>query len=321
MSKFEWEKLGRVFDPGDVKDVWWMKTFAQAPSALVLEDRIRVFFSTRPDPDANGLFVSYLAYIDLNPDNLFEITQIAKKPVINLGDLGNFDEFGVNPASVIKNGHETRVYYAGWTRCESVTVNAAIGIAISYDDGVNFNRIGPGPVLSYSLDEPFILGSPRVRKIGEAWYLWYVAGRKWVGNDKGNPEPIYKIRMATSSDGINWKKHGVDLIQDRLGEQECQASPEVIYRDGLYHMFFSYRHNFDFKTKENGYRIGYAYSEDLKTWHRQDKNAGISISDEGWDSEMVSYPNIFDLNGSLFMLYQGNQIGRNGFGLAKLKNN
>jgi predicted GH43/DUF377 family glycosyl hydrolase len=293
--------------------------FAQAPSALVLEDRVRVFFSTRPAPDDAGLYVSYLTYIDLNPDNLFEVMQVSKKPVMDLGELGTFDEFGINPPSVIKNGDQTRVYYAGWTRCESVTVNAAIGVALSYDDGVNFARLGSGPVLSYSVDEPFILGSPRIRKFGGLWYLWYVAGRKWVENKGGNPEPVYKIRMATSADGLSWEKHGVDLISDRLGSQECQASPEVIYRDGLYHMFFSYRHNFDFKTKENGYRIGYAYSEDLVNWHRNDDFAGIDISESGWDSEMISYPNIFELKGSLYMLYQGNQIGRNGFGLARLK--
>lgn len=86
-------------------------------------------------------------------------------------------------------------------------------------------------------------------------------------------------------------------------------------------MFFSFRHNFDFKTKENGYRIGYAYSEDLLNWHRNDEDAGIDVSQDGWDSEMVSYPNIFELNGSTYMLYQGNQIGRSGFGLAKLKVN
>lgn len=315
---FYWEKLGRVFEPQMVKNIWWMKHFAQAPSVLELSDRIRVFFSTRPDPDANGQYLSYLGYVDLDKADLFRIVDVSKRPVIELGNLGTFDEFGINPASVIKDKDEIRIYYAGWSRCESVTVNAAIGMAISKNSGVRFTRLGDGPVLSYSINEPFVLGSPRVRRFGDKWYMWYVAGSKWVPNDRGNPEPIYKIRMAESIDGINWLKYGKDLISPVLGDQECQASPEVIEKGGLYHMFFSYRHNFDFKTKEKGYRIGYASSLDLKNWRRNDSFAGIDLSDDGWDSEMVSYPCIFNLQQTTYMLYQGNQIGRTGFGLAKL---
>jgi len=316
---FTWIKQGKIFDPTKIRNIWWMKEFAQAPSVLAFDTFIRVYFSCRPGADENGQYVSYLGYVDLKRNNLFEVVNICKKPVLELGELGTFDEFGVNPASVVRNGHEVRVYYAGWTRCESVTVNAAIGIAISHDDGVNFSRIGNGPVLSYSLDEPFILGSPRIRKFNNKWYLWYVAGKSWVENIAGkNPEPIYKIRMAISEDGINWIKHGADLIESKVGEDECQASPDVFFQNGTYHMFFSYRHNFNFKTKEKGYRIGYAYSNDLITWHRDDLKVGIDLADDGWDSEMISYPHVFELDGSIYMLYQGNKIGKYGFGLAKL---
>ncbi|WP_250658623.1 hypothetical protein [Alkalimarinus coralli] len=316
---FEWKKLGKIFDPTEVRNIWWMKEFAQAPSVLIFEKFVRVFFSCRPAADSNGQYVSYLGYADLKRDNLFEVINICKKPVLELGSLGTFDEFGVNPASVIRHGQEVRVYYAGWTRCESVTVNAAVGVAISYDDGVNFSRLGNGPVLSYSIDEPFVLGSPRIRKFNDKWYLWYVAGKRWVENKNGNPEPIYKIRMATSFDGIKWVKHGSDLIESKLGDSECQASPDVFFRNGKYHMFFSYRFNFDFKTKDKGYRIGYAHSKDLITWVRDDDKAGIRLSDAGWDSEMISYPHLFELDSHVFMLYQGNHIGKYGFGLAELK--
>ena len=84
-------------------------------------------------------------------------------------------------------------------------------------------------------------------------------------------------------------------------------------------MFFSYRHNFDFKTREKGYRIGYASSDDLWNWVRDDARAGIDISETGWDSEMISYPHVFDLGEIIYMFYQGNQIGKSGFGLAKLE--
>ena len=314
---FSWRKLGRVFDPRDV-DIEWMRDFAQAPSALVLDDRVRVYFACRPPADSNGQFVSYVAYADFKRDNLLERIDISDERVLALGERGTFDEFGTNPASVIRNGAEIWMYYAGWTRCESVPFNAAIGLAVSRDNGETFARVGNGPVLSYSFDEPFVIGSPRIRKFNGTMYLWYVAGKKWI-KAEGRPEPVYKIRMATSADGVHWTKHGVDLIQSMLEEDECQASPDVFFSKGRYHMFFSYRHTLGFQQKGRGYQIGYASSTDLRTWARDDAKAGIAVSPEGWDSETISYPNVFELDGHTYMYYQGNQVGKFGFGLARLE--
>lgn len=89
---------------------------------------------------------------------------------------------------------------------------------------------------------------------------------------------------------------------------------------GRYHMFFSYRESQDYKGKDGGYRIGYAWSDDMLTWHRCDDQAGLTVSDHGWDAEMVSYPHLFNLDGQTYMLYQGNEMGRSGMGLAQLSN-
>jgi hypothetical protein len=206
---FKWKKLGRVFDPREIKGREWLNEFAQAPSVLIFDDFIRVYFSCRPLPDQNGQYVSYSAYVDLNRKNLFEIVNVAANPILKLGDRGTFDEFGTYPTSVIKNGDDVIAYYGGWTRCESVPFNVAIGIAISNNNGESFIKVGSGPVLSYSSDEPFVLSGPKIRKFNDRWYLFYISGRKWLENN-GKPEPVYKIRMATSEDGINWTKHNKD---------------------------------------------------------------------------------------------------------------
>lgn len=295
-----------------------MKEFAQSPSVLIFDQFVRVFFCTRPKPSPEGNYLSFLSYIDLDRNNLTNVVNFCSSPPLELGGYGTFDEFGTNPISVIKDNDEIRVFYAGWTRCESVPFNAAIGTAISRDGGKSFQRVGLGPVLSYCPDEPFLVGSPRVRKYGDKWYLWYVAGKKWLqSNDK--PEPVYKIRMATSEDGLNWNRLGIDLIDDKLGEHECQACPDVIKQNGVYHMFFSYRHSHNYKEAQNGYRIGYATSVDMVSWNRRDELAGMDVSEEGWDSEMVNYPHVFQVDGKTYMLYQGNQMGRSGMGLAIMK--
>lgn len=317
---FKWKKLGRVFNPATVTDKVWLKEFAQAPSVLIFDKFVRVYFSTRPHADANGQYVTYSSFLDLNRKNLFEILRINDEPIFKLGDLGTFDEFGTYPTSVIRNGKQVWAYYAGWTRCKSVPFNINIGFATSNDEGKTFTKFGNGPVISYGPDEPFMLSGPKIRRFNDKWYLFYIAGKNWVVDENGKPEPVYKIRMAISDDGINWVKQNKYLIKEKVEEDEAQASPDVLYKNGKYHMFFCYRYSIGYRGKDKGYRIGYASSTDLINWERDDSKAGIDVSEgDGWDSEMISYPHVFELDRKIYMLYLGNQVGKVGFGLAELE--
>ncbi len=295
-----------------------MNSYAQGPSSLVLEKTIRVYFSCRPLPDSQGRFVSYSSWVELDRKDPTRIVAVANTPILNLGDKGTFDEFGTYPSSVIPYEEGYRAYYGGWTRCESVPFDVAIGLAES-KDGRIFQRVGPGPVLGRSASEPFILSGPKIRKFNDQYILFYIAGRRWLIH-AGRAEPVYKIRMALSRDGIQWKIFNQDLIPDSLGPDEAQASPDVTYSSGKYHMFFCYRAPIDYRrNKSNTYRIGYAWSTDLETWNRDDAQAGLSPSKNGWDSEMVAYPHIAEIDGDTFLFYLGNLVGKQGFGLAKLK--
>jgi hypothetical protein len=118
-------------------------------------------------------------------------------------------------------------------------------------------------------------------------------------------------------DGIHWQRNGAPLIETRE-EHECHAGQAVIFKNGLWHMWFSYRRGLEFRNAEGGYRIGYATSQNLKDWHRNDAQAGISISRNGWDSEMVCYPNIVEFENKIWMFYCGNYFGKTGFGYAEL---
>lgn len=315
---FHWIKKGRIFNPLDHKNGVWLNEFAQAPSTIILDDRVRVYFSCRPPADAQGKYVSYSAYVDFDRNNLTRIIEVSCDPVLQLGDTGCFDEFGIYPVSVIRHEDEYRLYYTGHTRCESVPFDTSIGLATS-QDGKIFTRIGPGPVLSAGPHEPFVISGPKIRKFGDLYYLWYITGLRWIvaGDRK---EIVYKIRMATSHDGIIWSRMNRNIIDDILGNDETQASPDVFYADGRYHMFFCYKYASGFREDETrGYRIGYALSDDLYHWERHDHLAGIKPSPEGWDSDTVAYPHVFKLDGKIYMLYLGNEVGRYGFGLAELQ--
>ena len=317
----KWKKIGQIFSPQKVNDGIereWMKEFSQCTSTLVFEDFVRIYFSCRPYKDQEGQAKSYTAFIDVDRKDLSKILRVAENPVLSLGKLGAFDEFAVYPSSVLREGDKVYLYYAGWNRMRSVPFNTSIGMAVSNDGGTSFERMGDGPILGPSLSEPFVISGPKIRKFEGKYFLFYLAGTEWVMHN-GSPEIIYKNKMAISDDGVNWTRMNRNIIEDKIDHLECQAGPDVFFYKEKYHMYFVYRHGVDFRSAPGrGYKIGYAHSDDLINWTRDDENSGIEYSEEGWDSTMHHYPHVFELDGFHYMVYNGNDFGKYGFGLAIL---
>ena len=315
----KWRKLGKVFDPADHALPADCIGFAQSPQTLVLADRVRVFFSTRAR-DQSGKFLSHVTFVDF--DLGFEkILQVNPTTVIALGGLGCFDEHGIFPMHVLDDGDRVLAYTTGWNRKVSVSADASVGLAISHDRGLSFTKHGTGPIMAASLREPFLVADSFVIKRDGTYHMWYIFGTRWKKfTETEAPDRVYKIAYASSENGVDWLRDGQLIIPDRLDEDECQALPTVIEIDGRFHMYFCYREAYGFRTDSTrGYRLGYAYSDDMKHWTRDDANAGIGFSADGWDSTMQCYPHVFRVADKVYMLYNGNDFGRAGFGLAILE--
>lgn len=314
----KWEKLGKIFDPTDHLLANNCAAFSQSPQSLVLHDRIRVFFSTR-ERDSVGKYLSHVAFVDFDR-NMKTVLGISDNAVLPLGGLGSFDEHGIFPFHVLREEGRVLAFTTGWNRKVSVSVDAAIGLAISQDDGQTFKRHGTGPIMGPALHEPFLIGDAFVARYGGLYHMWYIFGIKWKQLAKSEPaDRVYKIAHATSSNAIDWDRNGTPIITDRLNADECQALPTVFHLGNRYHMYFCFRQAHGFRDHTNhAYRIGYAYSTDLVTWIRNDEAAGIDVSETGWDSQMQCYPHTFEIDKKIYMLYNGNKFGKHGFGLAVL---
>jgi len=314
----KWEKLGKIFDPSDHILADGFSSFAKSPQALVFDDFIRIYFCAQK-LDANGKYLSCPKFVDFNK-SFSRVLEVSDKPIIELGNLGEFDEHGIFPFNPLFINGAVWGFTSGWSRRISVSIDMAIGLAISTDGGRYFNKHGSGgPILSAALNEPFLVGDPYVKLINNQFHMWYIFGTNWVRKkEDGEAERFYKIAHATSADGIEWLRDGLAIIPDAI-EDECQALPTIFQRNGRYHMYFCFRKAYDFRQNTaNGYRLGYAYSDDLTHWHRDDSQSGLETSSNGWDSQMMCYPNTFECDNEIFMLYNGNEFGRHGFGLAKL---
>jgi len=308
--KMKCRKHGLIFAPNNAGG--WMKTHAQVPTPLCGDGFIRVYFSSRPEPN-----LSLTTFVDLDADDPARVLRLNPKPILELGKPGTFDEHGIMPSCAIRDGSRVLLYYSGWSRGVSIPYTNSTGLATSEDGGETFRKVSEGPVLGKSLHNPYSATSPCVLQEGEAWHMWYCSGTGWL-EIAGKPEHTYDIKYACSSDGIAWFPSGRAVIGQRTN-YEALTRPFVIKRVDGYHMWFCYRGSHSFRDGEDAYRIGYAYSQDLLHWQREDDNAGISPSQTGWDSKMIAYPAVAVVRGRTLMFYNGNGFGVDGFGYASLQ--
>lgn len=320
-ASLKWRKVGKIFDPARFELPNRCEQFAQAPQALVFDHFVRIYFSSRERDLRNGKYLSHVCFADFTKD--FEhVIRVSDRTVIELGKLGCFDEHGIFPMNVLRHNGKIYGYTCGWSRRTSVSVETSVGLTFSDDDGLTFHRIGDGPILTSSLHEPFLVGDAFVQFHDHQFHMWYIFGTAWKRTGEGTvPERTYKIGHAVSPDGFLWKKEEArQIISDRLDDEESQALPTVVRIGELYHMIFCYRQSTDFRAnKERGYRLGHAWSLDLSHWTRDDEGVGIDVSPSSWDSDMLCYPNLFECNGRTYLLYNGNEFGRHGFGIAILE--
>lgn len=306
-----WQQMGLIFDT----DRFGIQ-FAKSPQAIVEQNHVRIYF-TACKTDIRKKLISYPCYVDYNHD----LTKILDFSTTLLpdGDLGCFDEHGIFPFSPIGRKGTVYAYTTGWSRRHSVSVETSIGLVTSLDGGATFQRMGPGPVMAASLNEPFLVADGFVRHYEGKYHMWYIFGVEWVSETKGKePDRVYKIAHATSEDGISWNRNSIPLIVDVI-KNECQALPSVLFWNNIYHMVFCYRNLHGFReNKSKMYRLGYAYSKDLVHWIRNDECINYNFADSVWDSDMKCYPHLVEINGQIYLLYNGNEFGRYGFGAAKL---
>jgi len=304
----KWIKKGRIFIPDH--NFGWMNSHAQIPTVLIKEDRLRVYFATRPQNNT-GL----TTFIDLDKNDPTKILYLHDKPILELGKPGTFDNHGIFPSHVMYMNNRVFLYYVGWYRGSSLPYHNAVGLAVSDDGGMTFNKMYEGPILDRAPDEPFSMGAVYILNDSEGQYhMYYNYVFEWIYM-KDRYEPLYHIKHATSKNGIEWKKTG----QISVGEnyyKEAVARPSILYNNSNYHMWFCYRGSDDFRNGKDSYRIGYAISNNLVDWKRNDRLSGINISESGWDSKMLAYPNIIEVNGQSLMFYNGNGFGTTGFGYA-----
>ena len=301
-NKVSWKKSGRIFDPVVLKTQGL--SAALMPTVEIIDEEkelIRVYYAPRDEKNR-----SEIHYFEFKLSNPSKILKLSKSSVFKHGELGMFDDSGITPGNILKIENKTLLYYTGWNLTVTVPMNNSIGVA-EMDFKGNFKRYGDGPLMTRCLNEPASCASPFVMYEDGKYMMWYASMDRWEACDGGNKH-YYNIKYAESNDGINWVRNGQIAIDYQGSNEYAFGRPFVLKENNIYKMWYAFR--------GGGYRIGYAESDDGLSWDRKDDEVGIDVSPNGWDSEMIEYPFIFDCKGKRYMLYNGNGYGKTGIGLA-----
>lgn len=300
-----WEKRGLIYCPQGENS--WKNQFAMLPTPILLGDFLRIYIGIC---DKNN--VGRIGYVDVAPENPSNILKISDTPVLDIGTNGCFDDNGVVPISILKKNEKIYLYYIGFQLGVKVPYYMFCGLAISDDNGETFQRYSKAPILDRCEDELFARCGVNVLEDDGKYKMWYVGSYEsgWTMSG-GKEKPLYIMKYIESCDGIQWHSKSVQCIKFKNDDEHGFGRPFVWKEDNLYKMLYSIR------TYSRGYYIGYAESNNGVDWNRKDDEAGIDLSESGWDSVNLSYPYIYKYMDKIYLFYNGNGCGKSGFGYAQ----
>ncbi len=302
----KWRKLGLIYDTQAYVRPW-AKHSALSPTPIVLQDCIRIYFSGLDEHT-----VGKIGYADFSLEEPTKILKVSPDPVLDLGRPGSFDDNGMILGEIFQQDQDMMMCYVGFQKVAKAKFLAFSGLALSRNNGNTFTRMTETPILDRSDEGIYIRAIHSILYEDHKYKIWYSVGNDWQIIE-GLPYPMYDIYYCEATDLFSLPKFGQKCLPP-LGEEYRIGRPKVYKINGLYYLFFTT------STKDKSYHAGFATSKNGIDWERQPYEAlGITTSEEGFDSLHLCYPALFEVQGRTYMVYNGNHMGRDGFGLAILE--
>ncbi|WP_460371015.1 hypothetical protein ACOYXF_05115 [Pseudomonas sp. Tul1A2] len=305
--KSTWKKLGQLFTvEGEPRHPKLTSHAANPLPVHLYDDVFRVFFSSRDCTNRSSV-----GAVDIDIEQR-KIIKEHPQPFFEHGPQGSFFADGVSIGNCYTVNGVRYMLFMGWQAPSDQHWRGDIGRLVVSADASTLTLASQTPFMSADAHDPVSLSYPWVEDDGRGGYdMWYGSTRTW---DAGNGEMVHVINSAHSIDGERWQRTGL-AVPFEINVAQAFSRPTVAKNPlGGLEMWFSYR-----SGAGESYRIGYATTDAGNQWRLALEETGIGVSAQGWDSEMIEYPFVFDHKGNRYMLYNGNGYGKTGFGLAILE--
>ena len=233
------------------------------------------------------------------------IVDISSNPVIELGILGSFDEYGTSyPA--LANGN---LFYTGWSKGNSVPFYNQLGLA-EINGNEYYERKQRLPIFINGDNESIGVGSVFPFISGDEFFLFYTSFKSW---NLDEPEKhIYTTSLANISEINNnliFKKHSIFRSDTKkINQSKCA----IINLNNIYIAWVC------IKYSPSNYKIVCYESTDLLNWQAS-PDLDLHFNNlPSWCNESQSYPNIFLYDDKIYMFFAGNEYGNKGFGITSI---
>ncbi len=215
-----------------------------------------------------------------SPDGL-RWTRHPDNPILSPGPLGSPSANFCYPPYVLFDGQQFRMWYSAHD-FEDWSINYA-----SSDDGVAWQNHADNPLLREAHDgrwDENYIAEPSVLWNGQQFDMWYSGGSERTST--------LRVGYAWSDDGLAWHKWEPDEWVLDVGPLDAWddfsvARVHVLYDGERYQMFYEGHDG----AANMSWRLGYAWSEDGVTWHKDADNPILDMGAPGeFDSHTASEP-------------------------------
>lgn len=304
IDDYSWEKFGLVYS--SAFNPQWGKSHALVPSPQSLTDQIVRIHSSFIDEDFRGR----IGFVDIDLSGREpKVVGISESPELDLGAEGTFSQYGVGMGTFWPNEIGEDLYFVGFDRPKEVKFKAFSGKAI-YDKTLNkYVHTGNLPFFGPDFGGETIVG---VHDIFEHQGLIYALIS--IGSDfqkiSGKDFPKYQVHIAS----------GQDINNLTISSEPIIAAHYPIYRIGRPRIY-QINKGFEILVTAGDLAGNYLprayYSEDLVNWNEGKCEEFVASTIEGFDDQHQCYLSRFNIGGSEYIVYNGNQMGLAGFGIAK----
>lgn len=296
-------KLGLVYEAAAHQSAWSTHSALTPTPVLHRDGFIRVYAGFRDDAG-----ISRIGYVDLDPQDPTRILRVSRQPALDIGRDGCFDDNGVILGDVVPVERELYLFYVGFQKVAKAKFLAFSGVALSTDGGDSFRRTSEAPIIDRAPHQTTIGAIHTAWHEDGQWRIWYARGNDWQRID-GQDYPRYEICHLRGRDLQALPRSG-ELCLAPLPPEYRIGRPRVYRRDGGYLMYYTKG------TTGGEYFPGRARSADGVHWTREDSRFELELSAQGWDSRHLCYPSLLAVGDRQYMFYNGNDMGRSGFGIA-----
>lgn len=287
----------------------WARSHALVPTPIVVNNNSLRIFSSFVDSE----FIGRIAWIDLDYNGeTFKVREVSQIPYLEVGDESSFSEFGTGLGCFWPRENPEYLAYIGFSRPLGFKFKAFSGLKKVEITGVEGYKANIDVWLGGDKLGKTIVGIHDLIEINGLIYGFVSFGDDFEIIDQ-KPYPKYQVGLIGGS-----RLEELELISKMI-----LPIPKDVYRMGRPRAEITKRGIevlVTAGTTDGRYFPLAYYSNDLKEWTAQSLESFRNTCLPQFDDKQQCYLSRFSFQNKEFIVYNGNDMGRFGFGIATATN-